>query len=370
MALGDSERFEATGIFKDGSREDLTSVVQWSSSHPSMVAVDQTGKAVAKQSGTADITAMIGAIAASAKLTIPPAAIVSITIVPPSSSVGKGQAIQLTASGTFTDGSTKDISTSVTWVSSTPGVAAVSATGLVTGIAAGTSSITATSGSVRGAENFTVTPAVMTSLVIGSSSSSITKGKTLQLTVTGTLADGSTQDMSASVTWSSSAPNIISVSASGVITAIAVGTATISAHSGSLVGSAVFTVSAATLTSIALTPSAPSITKGKTQQLAVTGTFSDGSTQDVTATAAWTVSSTSTISVNNAGLVTAVANGTATVTATVGSVSGSDAITVTSPTLASIAVTPASPSIPKGKRNNSPPLGLIATAPRRTLQVR
>ena len=103
MALGDSERFEATGIFKDGSREDLTSVVQWSSSHPSMVAVDQTGKAVAKQSGTADITAMIGAIAASAKLTIPPAAIVSITIVPPSSSVGKGQAIQLAASGTFTE---------------------------------------------------------------------------------------------------------------------------------------------------------------------------------------------------------------------------------------------------------------------------
>ena len=185
--------------------------------------------------------------------------------------------------------------------------------------------------------------------MIGGVSSSITKGKTLQLTVTGTLADGSTQDMSASVTWSSSAPNIISVSATGLITGLAIGTATISAHSGSLAGSAMFTVSAAAVTSIALTPSAPSITKGKTQQLTVTGTFSDGSTQDVTASAAWTVSSTTIISVNSAGLVTAMANGTATVTATVGSVSGSDAITVTSPTLASIAVTPASPSIPKGE---------------------
>ena len=153
MALGDSGRFEATGVLKDGSKEDLTTVVQWSSNHPSTVAVDQTGKAVAKQSGTAYITAMIGAIAASAKLTIPPAAIVSITIVPPSSSVGKGRGIQLTASGTFTDGSTK-ISPLLS-----PGFLRFPQsprrdTGLVTGIARAQLHH-ATSGSVRGAENFT-----------------------------------------------------------------------------------------------------------------------------------------------------------------------------------------------------------------------
>ena len=76
---------------------------------------------------------------------------------------------------------------------------------------------------------------------------------------------------------------------------------------------------AATLTSIAVTPAAPSIAEGATQQFTATGTLSDNSTVDLTATATWAssdaaVAAFETPDIN--GLATAIAAGTATISAT------------------------------------------------------
>ena len=82
-----------------------------------------------------------------------------------------------------------------------------------------------------------------------------------------------------------------------------------------------------TLQSIGVTPSNPSLGAGTTLQLTATGTYSDQSTQDLTPSAAWTSSDAGVVTVSSTGLITAVAPGSATVTATSGSVAGSTTVT-------------------------------------------
>src|SRR5262249_55115153 len=86
---------------------------------------------------------------------------------------------------------------------------------------------------------------------------------------------------------------------------------------------------APTLTSIAVSPANATLAAGATQQYTATGTYSDSSTQNLTSQVMWTSSNTAAATINSTGLTTAVAAGTTTILATVGSVTGSAGLTVT-----------------------------------------
>nr|WP_281720725.1 DUF4082 domain-containing protein [Nitrosomonas nitrosa] len=101
-----------------------------------------------------------------------------------------------------------------------------------------------------------------------------------------------------------------------------------------------------TLSSIAVTPASPTISTGNTQSFIATGTYSDGSTQNLTNQVAWTSSSTSVATITSAGLATAVNAGSTTISAALGTVTGSTALTV-QPTPLTITTT----SLPDGKPN-------------------
>ncbi len=348
VPIGDTERFAATGVFTDGSTQDMSEAVVWSVDNPAVATVSGSGLAVAKGQGTAEITATSGLESATAKLTVPAPTLISISISAATFSVSKGGIQQLTATGSFTDGTTKDLTATSTWASSAAGIAGVGNTGMVSGVAAGTTTITATSGKIIGAQQVTVVQAALVSLSVAPSAFSLAKGRTQQFTVTGKFADGTTQDETASVAWTVAPASVVSISNGGLATALATGTATLTAISGSISGSGTLIVTPATLASLAITPASPMVAKGSTQQLSVTGAFSDGSTQNITSTVAWTVAPANVASVSNAGLVSAIANGTATVTATSGSISGSDLITVSGANLTSIAITPPNPTLSNG----------------------
>jgi len=102
--------------------------------------------------------------------------------------------------------------------------------------------------------------------------------------------------------------------------------------------------SAATLKTIAVTPANPTLAKGLTEKFIATGTFSDKSTKDLTNQVTWASASTSVATISNTagsqGVATAAGTGTATITAKLGSVTGSTVLTVTPAALVSIAVTP------------------------------
>jgi hypothetical protein len=183
-------------------------------------------------------------------------------------------------------------------------------------------------------------PPTLTSISVTPASPSVTRGATQQLTATGTYSDGSTTNLTSTVTWSSSSTATATVAGGGLASALAIGSTTISATSGSVSGSTVLTVTPPPLTSIAVSPSAPTVGRGRTQQFTATGTFSDSTTADLTSSVTWSSSEATIASIATGGLATAVNVGTATIRAAQGAVSGTTSITVTAPILTSLAVTP------------------------------
>lgn len=161
------------------------------------------------------------------------------------------------------------------------------------------------------------TTGYVASIAVTPTSPTVTAGLTQQMTAIATMGDGSTQDVTALATWSSGTPGVAIVNSSGLVTANAAGTSTITAAFGGATSSpdtVTVVPGGAHVVSIAIAPSAPNILGGATLQLATTGTYSDGSTGDITSTSTWTSNKTN-VSVSSVGLVTALAPGTAMITA-------------------------------------------------------
>jgi plastocyanin len=221
IAAGTTEQFTAMGTFSDGSTQDLTSQVTWSSSNPNVATVANTagqqGLASSIGPGTSSIAAALGTVSGSTILTVTPAILQSINVTPSNSSVSIGQTRQFTATGSFNNGKTQDITSLVTWTSSNTTVAAISNSagshGVASGVALGTSTITATMGAVSGSTVLTVIPApTLSSIMIMPDNPAIDIGATEQFMAMGMFSDGSMQDVTAQVNWSSTAPSVSSIS--------------------------------------------------------------------------------------------------------------------------------------------------------------
>jgi 6-phosphogluconolactonase len=149
----------------------------------------------------------------------------SIAITPASPSIALGTTQQLTATGTYSDKTTKDISSQVTWASATMAVATVSTAGLATPVAVGTSAITAVLSGVTGNDTLTVTAATVVSIAITPAKPTIAPGRTLPFTATGTYTDKTTKDLTASVAWTSTNSAVAAIGpTTGLASAVGVGT--------------------------------------------------------------------------------------------------------------------------------------------------
>jgi len=193
------------------------------------------------------------------------------------------------------------------------------------------------------------TGAQLSSIAISPSPVNLSTGQTQQLVVTATFGNGSKAPVQSGLTFASSAPSVASVSTAGVVTALTAGAATVTATTAGLTATTHVTVSALvpTLVSIAVTPGTNTLSLAGTQQLTVTGTYSDSSTANLTSASTFSSSAPAVATVTATGLVTAVGIGTATITAT-HTASGQKAtatVSVTAPTLVSIALSPSSASV-------------------------
>jgi len=269
----------------------------------------------------------------------PPAAtatLTSITLAPSGPALNIGASTDIQATGHFSDGTTvTPYDSEVTWTSSAPGTASVSASGLVSGVAAGTATITAAKGAIQGSAVVTVnaSAAVLTSITLNPAAGvTLNVGQTADFTATANWSNGtSTVPYDSSVTWTINLPNVATVNAAGVVTAIAAGSAILTASANGLNATAAITVSTSspTLTSISLDPSSATLNVGETVDITSTAIWSNGTgTVPYDSYLTWTSSAPSVATVNAGGVVTAVAAGTATITASLGGVSRTAAITV------------------------------------------
>jgi uncharacterized protein YjdB len=336
IPLGIESQFEAQGFFNDGTSRPLTASVTWSVMETGIATVTE-GRVQGLQAGPFRLKASLGALEATRSVTITPAVLRSIQVTPASVSLAKGTSDQLTATGLFTDGTSQPLTTQVSWESS-DGAVAVSPSGEVTALSQGSATITARMSGIEGSSSITVTPAVLRSIQVTPASLSLAKGTTDQLTATGLFSDGTSQPLTTQVSWESS-DGAVAVSATGEVTALSQGSATITARMSGIEGSSSLTVTPAVLRSIQVTPASLSLAKGTSDQLTATGLFSDGTSQPLTTQVSWE-SSDGAVAVSPSGEVTALSQGSATITARMSGIEGSSSLTVTPAVAQSLLLSP------------------------------
>ncbi len=161
MITSSTQQFSAVGTYDDGSTKVLGDG-SWSSSNATVVFINQqTGMATAVNTGTATISCSYDVAVGSTNVTVLESPLTSLQVNPlnPRISLATTNTQQFSAVAVFADGTTRDITSSVTWTSSETTVATISNTGLATASAKmGTSTITASSGTIKSSTTLTVVP--------------------------------------------------------------------------------------------------------------------------------------------------------------------------------------------------------------------
>ena len=374
IVQGLTNQFTALGIYSDGTSQDLTASASWLSATPAVAGMSADGAITGGLStgvaaGQSVISATFGGKTGNATLVVTAAGLNSISVSPSTSTIVKGQTGQLTATGVYNDGTSADVTAAVTWASGDNSIANVNNAGVATGVNAGSVTITATVGGKTGNTTILVTAAALSSIAVAPAAPSIVIGQTSQLTALGTYNNGTTADITDSVTWASGSTGIATMNlsllaTSGQVTGVAAGSTAIIATLAGKTGNAALTVSAATLNSIAVTPLAPSVVTGRYSQFTAMGTYSNGTTRDLTASATWASVTTSVATMNanflaTSGLAAVVNPGQSQITASFGGKTGNATLTVTAAAvLNSITVTPVAAGVAVGNTSQFTALGI------------
>lgn len=336
--------FAAMGTYSNGTNSfssNVTDQLTWTSSNVAVASINTNGIASTLSLGNTTITASAKGINSnSANLSVTAALLTSISITPTTSSVAKGLTTNFSAIGTYSDGTTTDITNQATWLSSNPSIATINSTsGIATGANVGSTTVFASfNGITSTIANLTVNNAVLTGLSISPISTSIPKGLPATFTATGSYSDGSTGNVSGSVNWASSDTNIAVMNASGIASTLSQGTSNITASANGLTSNiSNLTVIAPILTTLTITPSNQSILVGNTQQFSTSGTLSDGSAATL-GSLTWSSSNTAVSTINNSGLATTLTAGSTNISVSSSGVTSSNALLTVTPLYAPIGV--------------------------------
>lgn len=257
----------------------------------------------------------------------PPALVpvASVSLAPPDPVVGVRATAPLTVSVRGPGGVPLRLR-DIAWASADPAVATVDSAGVVTGVAPGTTEITATAGGRTGRLTLTVSPVAVASVRVEPATLTLAPGDSAALV--GTALDAGGAPLPRRVfAWSSSAPAVATVSPLGVVTAVAAGSAAITGTSEGRSAAVAVTVVVPAVVSVTVAPD--SVDLGLGDSLALTATPRDSAGRPVAGRpVAWRSSDTTRASVSPAGLVRARGPGAVTITATVDGTSGTAAVIV------------------------------------------
>jgi outer membrane protein OmpA-like peptidoglycan-associated protein len=241
-ALGATRQLSASPL--DSHRRALAGrPVMWTSSDTSVAGVSATGLVTAAGPGSATITATSETATGTARVTVAQA-VASLVVTPGTAALtALGQTQQFAVSAQDANGNAI-ASPSLRWISSDPATASVTASGLVTALKNGTTTIAASSNGHTATASVTVTQTLASIAVTPASATLSSSGATVQLQAQAVDAGG--RPVAGQViTWTSGAPAVATVSPAGVVTALSSGTAQIGAAAGGKAGSATVTVSLA-----------------------------------------------------------------------------------------------------------------------------
>ncbi len=406
IAKGATQQLTATGHYSDSTTLDLTTSATWTSSNTAVSTISSNGGLATgvAWSGGGDVTMTAtssGAISGTAKMTVT-AKLESITVTSALSSIVQYTTQQFTATGHYSDNTTRDLTATTTWSSGNSAVT-INSSGLATGATAGGPvTITATSNGVSGTKDLSVTPIIAPQGTLANPSlitmpynqgqilmsasgtptsyyKFITTASISKITLTNSLAApapapqvsviiGGATPTTWYAGWSCSpATGVPPVTCTG--TAIAASNQVFITVTNASGNPTSFTLDIPP-TSITVASSTASIPNNTTQQFTATGIYNSGPSRVLTSLSTWSSDNTTIATVNNSGVASSVAvGGPVTMTATYAGVSGMANLTVNSATLSSIAVTSSTAAIPNGSTQQFTATGTYSDASTKDLSA-
>lgn len=364
LPAGFTRQFAAEGTFASpGSsrRCDVTPWTTWTSSNPLAVAIDTLGESrgLAATLAPTEVPAILRASflgrSGTAMVTVNNATLTGITIIPTSSQVGIGLLTGFSATGRYSDGSSRDVTESARWSTGDSSVAVVSNSpfrhGVTRGLAAGSTVVRGEIGAVVGEALLTVTSACITNLAISTSDGAISRPADVltRFTARATYSDGSVGEVTKAVQWTSTneavfpAPRALHeeyVATSRMAGAATVGAA-INGCSGPVTASVAANVNSARLMRIDVRGASGTneVPLNRSTLFRAYGSYSDATVFEITrAINRWTVGNAAIAAIDGNGLAYGMAVGSSTLTATQGTVSAAATLTVTGAVLSSIRV--------------------------------
>ena len=339
MANNTVNQYTAMGDFSGSFTRDITAEVTWAIEHNTIADVSNAagseGLVTALSPGETTITANYDDLSGSELVVVTAAVLAGIEIIPQDAELQVGITEQYEAAGTFSDGSSQDVTILATWESSDMNVATIDNAGLATTLASGSTTITGAWQGIESNASLLVTDATLTAVTITPETATIAQGTTVQFEAEGTFSDDTPQDITDIVDWQSTDNGIGIIDTNGLAEGIAPGQADITASydvGGNIISdTAVLTVSDAILESIIVTPENSTIQVGENLQYRATGTFSDNSEQDITELATWLTTNNSVGTFrtpDSRGLFSSDASGATIIKASFGGISGETLLTV------------------------------------------
>jgi hypothetical protein len=368
LSPASTQPFHVIAQYTFGNPQDITDQLTWVSADTTVATINGQGIATAADSGRVIITGSIQdpvslkLFQVSTILTVVPQ-LAGITISPGSAQIAKGTTQQFTATGKYNDGTSPDITSQVAWNSTQSAIATVSSSpgtqGLALASAPGSTSISASLGTVSSsASSLIVSNANLVSISVTPAGSIVPLATSQKLVATGTFDDGTTQNLSGEVAWTTvnTPSRVARVSATGVVTGLGLGSETITATApaSGISASTGVTVDESSVAGINVLPvgmvmffnalfPVPVMANGTERQMRAVAIFKDGSTLDVTGIQgiAWSSANTAVASIApETGLLTTTGPGSTTVTAALGSQQGSTSLNVLTAPLQSLVVAP------------------------------
>ena len=336
VGIGQSSQILA--VSKDANGDTITGLsIAWASSNVAVATVSSTGLVTGVSKGESTIIASVGGVSASGSVLVTDVSASSIEITPNKGTLSIGQSSQLSArlkdaQGNIVAG--RDVS----WSSSDTAIVTVSNAGMLTAISDGESTITASVEGVSGFATVTVSGAPVASVSVSAQSASISVGQTQQLTASVSDAGGNILN-DRIMSWTTSNEASATVSNAGLVTGIALGSSTITVTSEGKSATVVVEVSVSPVSSVSVTPQSVKLSAGQTQQLSETVTDKDGNVLSGFVII-WSSTNSASVTVSNTGLITGIAPGSSSITATIEGKIATASVNVAKAAVSSIGLKP------------------------------
>ncbi len=355
IAAGQTQAYAATGVYSDGSEEDISARVSWSSSDTALAGIDSTGVATGLAAGSVRIAASLEGVNGDTGLTVTDAVAQLLQIIPPAASIPLNTTQDYRAFAVYSDGSVENVTFGAQWElangsgilaaydpGATPASAELDDFGTAIGVAVGEDQLVARFAGLSSSSNITVTEAALVSLSVTPAQQTTPAGTLIAYTATGNYSDGSTANLTKAVTWSSSDPTVATISnggaTRGLAAALSAGTTEVQARFEGLSGEAQLTVLADAITRLDLLPARAGIDVGETLQYQAIAITEQGRSLDVTSGADWTSINTSVAAISEDGKASGVTPGITGIEAAFRGITGSAELTVRAPQISLVAI--------------------------------